>query len=123
MLNNSDLPHNVWGEALLTANFVLIKILFKSSNKSPCELWKKRILLYKMIKVWGCLSKVLFPLPKRTKLGPKTIDYVFISFTNASIAYKFLVFKSNVYGIHINTIVKSIDAKFFENIFPNKKKN
>ena len=76
MLNCSGLPHNLWGEALLTANFILNRIPFKNSNKSPYEVWKGRLPFYKMIKIWGCLAKVLIPLPKRTKLGPKTIDCV-----------------------------------------------
>ena len=37
MLNSSGLPHNLWGEALLTANFILNRIPFKNSNKSPYE--------------------------------------------------------------------------------------
>ena len=120
MLNSSGLPHNLWGEALLTANFILNRIPFKNSNKSPYELWKGRIPSYKMIKVRGCLAKVLIPLPKRTKLGPKTIDCVFIGFANASAAYRFLVYKSEVHDIHVNTILESIDAEFFEDVFPYK---
>ena len=73
MLNSSGLPHNLWGEALLTANFILNRIPFKNSNKSPYEVWKGRLPSYKMIKIWGCLAKVLIPLPKRTKLGPKQL--------------------------------------------------
>ena len=40
MLNSSGLPHNLWGETLLTANFILNRIHFKNSNKYPYELWK-----------------------------------------------------------------------------------
>ena len=72
MLNSSGLPHNLWGEALLTANFILNRIPFKNSNKSPYELWKGKI-PYKMIKVWGCLAKVLIPLPKRQNLVLKQL--------------------------------------------------
>ena len=120
MMNSSGLPHNLWGEALLTANFILNRIPFKNSNKSPYEVWKGRLPSYKMIKIWGCLAKVLIPLPKRTKLGPKTIDCVFIGFENASAAYRFLVYKSEVHDIHVNTILESIDAEFFEDVFPYK---
>ena len=52
MLNSSGLPHNLWGEALLTANFILNRIPFKNSNKSPYEVWKGRLPSYKMIKIW-----------------------------------------------------------------------
>ena len=121
MLNSSGLPHNLWGEALLTANFILNRIPFKNSNKSPYEVWKGRLPSYKMIKIWGCLAKVLIHLPKRTKLGPKTIDCVFIGFANASAAYRFLVYKSEVHDIHVNTILESIDAEFFEDVFLTRK--
>ena len=38
--------------------------------------------LIKTLKVWGCLANVQVLLPKRTKLGPKTIDCVFIGYAN-----------------------------------------
>ena len=59
-------------------------------------------------------------MPKRTKLGPKTIDCVFIGFANASAAYRFIVYKSEVHDIHVNTILESIDVEFFEDVFPYK---
>ena len=121
MLNSSRLPHNLWGEALLTANH-MNKIPFKKTNKSPYEIWKGRLPTYKTLKVWGCLAKVLIPLPKRTKIGPKTIDCVFIGFTNSSAAYRSLIIKFEVSNVHVNTIIESNDAEFFEGIFPYKEK-
>ena len=32
---------------------------------------------YQFLKVWGCLAKVAVPIPKKVKIGPKTVDYVF----------------------------------------------
>ena len=57
-------------------------------------------------------------MPIRTKLGPKTIDCVFIGFANATAAYRFIVYKSEVHDIHVNTILESIDVEFFEDVFP-----
>ena len=37
-------------------------------------------------------------------------------------AYRFQVYKSELPDIHINMIIESRDAMFFEDIFPNKKK-
>ena len=74
------------------------------------------------MKVWGCLAKVQIPLPKRTKLGPKTIDCVYIGPVSNSAAYRFLVFKSNIDDISKNTIIESVEAEFFETIFPYKEK-
>ncbi|CAL2241034.1 unnamed protein product [Prunus armeniaca] len=65
MLNSSGLPHNLWGEALLTANHILNRIPHKKSKQSPNEMWKGRIPTNNTLKVWGCLAKVQVPLPKR----------------------------------------------------------
>ncbi|KAB2632504.1 DNA polymerase zeta catalytic subunit-like [Pyrus ussuriensis x Pyrus communis] len=106
----SGAPHNLWGEALLAANTILNRIPHKKTNQSPYEIWK----------VWGCLAKVQVPLPKRQKLGPKTVDCIFIGHAYNSSAYRFLVHKSEIADIHINTILESAEVEFFEEIFPYK---
>ena len=122
MLNNSGLPHNLWGEALLTANHIFNRIPYKKTNKSPYQIWRGRLPTYKTFKVCGCLAKVLIPIPKMTKVGPKTVDCVFIGFANHSAAYRFLVIKSENPNVHINTIIESNEAEFFEGILPYKDK-
>ena len=72
------------------------------------------------LKMWGCLAKVLAPLPKKTKLGARTMDCIFIRYALNSSAYRFLVHKSEILDIHINMIIKSKDIVFFEDIFPCK---
>ena len=121
MLNSSGLPQNMWGEALLTTNFILNRIPQEKTNKSAYELWNGKLPTYKMLKVWGCLAKVQVPLPKRTKLGPKTVDCVFIGYALNSAAYRFLVVNSQVSEINNNTIMESIEAEFFEDVFPYNK--
>ncbi|KAK9100306.1 hypothetical protein Scep_023736 [Stephania cephalantha] len=110
---------NLWGEALLTANHILNRVPFKKLDKSPFEIWRGEN-PHKTLKVWGCLAKVQIPLPKRTKLGPKTVDCVFIGFAKNSAAYRFLVVKSHISDISENSIIESVDAEFFEHIFPFK---
>ena len=70
--------------------------------------------------MWGCLAKVIVPAPKRTKIGPKTVDCVFIGYAHNSNAYRFLVHDSKVSDVHKNMIFESKDASFFEDIFPCK---
>nr|GEU77298.1 retrotransposon-related protein [Tanacetum cinerariifolium] len=110
------------GEACLAANTILNKIPHKKSDKSPYQLWKGKQPSYKRVKVWGCLEKVQIPLQKRTKLGPKIVDCVYLGLTKNSVAYRFLVYKSNVEDISNNPIIESAEAEFFENIFPYKDK-
>ena len=62
----------------------------------------------------------MVPIPKRIKIGPKTIDCIYIGYAINSSANRFLVHKSDIPDIHVNTIIKSRNASFFENIFPSK---
>ena len=68
----------------------------------------------------GCLAKVQVPIPKRVKIGPKTVDCVFIRYATNSKACRFFVHKSEHPDIHDNTIMKSDSAEFFEHIYPYK---
>ena len=60
------------------------------------------------------------PIPKKRKLGPKTVDCVFLEYAFHSIDYRFLVVKSEVSDMHVGMIMESNDATFFEDIFPMK---
>ena len=68
----------------------------------------------------GCLSKIQVPIPKRVKIGPKTVDCVFIGYATKSKACRFLVHKSEHLDIHDNTIMESDSVEFFEHIYPYK---
>ena len=70
--------------------------------------------------MWGCLAKVQVPKLKQVKIGPKTLDCIFIGYANNSKAYRFLVYKLEILDIHSNTIIESDNAEFFEDIFPYK---
>lgn len=111
MLASSGLPSNLWGEAILSACYILNRVPFKKSDKTPYELWKGRQPSYAYFKVWGCLAKVATPRSKKTKIGPKTVDCVFLGYPEHTSAYRFMV-------IGENTIMESRDAVFFEHIFP-----
>ena len=65
MLVSSGAPHNLWGEALLTANYILNRVPHKKLDLIPFELWHGRTPSYHYLKILGCLAKVLAPLPKK----------------------------------------------------------
>ena len=67
--------------------------------------------------MWGCLANLLFPKPKKRKLGPKTFDASFIGYARNN-AYKFLVIRSENGRVEVNSIIETKNADFFENIFP-----
>ena len=120
LLISSGLPQNLWGESILTANYLLNKLPHKKLEKTPYELWKGKSPSYKYLKVWGCLAKVMVPTPKKVRIGPKTVDCIFIGYAHNSSAYRFLVHKSEIPDIHENTVIESRNASFFETIFPYK---
>nr|KYP31709.1 Retrovirus-related Pol polyprotein from transposon TNT 1-94 [Cajanus cajan] len=122
MLISSGLPDNLWGEALFTACHILNRIPYKNSDKTPYELWKNRKPNLKYLKVWWCLAKVNIPINKKRKIGPKTVDCVFLGYSLHSTTYRFLVINSEVSEISNNIIMESRDVVFFENIFPLKNK-
>ncbi|GKB13137.1 DNA polymerase zeta catalytic subunit-like protein [Tanacetum coccineum] len=123
MLITSWAPHSLWGEVCLAANTILNKIPHKKSDKTPYQLWKGKQPFYKRMKVWGCLAKVQIPLPKRFKLGPKIVDCVYLGPAKNSVAYRFLVYKSNIEDISNNTIIGAVEAEFFKKIIPYKDKD
>ncbi|KAD2805952.1 hypothetical protein E3N88_39329 [Mikania micrantha] len=67
-------------------------------------------------------AKMVVPPPKVQRLGPKTLDCVFIGYAHHSSAYRFLIHDSKNLEIHKNTIMESRNASFFEKIFPCLKK-
>ena len=106
LLISSGLPQNLWGEAILTANQILNRVPHSNTNVIPYEKWKGRKSNLKYFKVWRCLAKFQVPIPKRVKIGPKTVDCVFIGYATNSKACRFLVLKSEHSDIHDNTVMK-----------------
>jgi hypothetical protein len=60
------------------------------------------------------------PINQKRKLGPKTVDCVFLGYAIHSIGYRFLLINSEVHDMHVGTIMESRDAIVFENEFPMK---
>ena len=120
MLDTAGLSKAWWGEAILTASHVLNRIPNRNKETTPYEIWVGRKPSLSYLRTWGCLAKVNVPINKKRKLGPKTVDCVFLGYAHHSIAYRFLVVKSEVSDMHVYTIFESRDATFFENIFPMK---
>jgi hypothetical protein len=80
--------------------------------------WKKTSLSY--LRTWSCLTKVNVPINRKRKLGPKTVNCIFLEYAHHSIVYRFLVIKSEIHDVHIDTFLESHNVTFFENIFPMK---
>lgn len=120
MLDTASLSKAWWGQALLTSCHVLNKVPNMNKEKTPYEEWSGRKPSLSYLRTWGCLAKVNVPIAKKRKLGPKTMDCVFLGYAHRSIGYRFLVVKSEVPDMHVDSIMESRDATFFENMFPMK---
>jgi hypothetical protein len=106
------------GGAILTINFVLNRVVTKNREVTPYEGWNGRKPNVNFLRAWGCLAKENLPEPKKRKLEPKTVDCAFLGYAHSSMAYRFLVIKSDTPEQDVNTIMESRDASFFEDIFP-----
>ena len=95
LLISSSLPASMQREAILSACYIQNEVPHKKFNKTPYELWYNKPNLG-CLKVQGCLTKIALPDHKKMKLGSCTYDFVFISYAQKSIAYRFLVLKSDV---------------------------
>ena len=104
----------------MTSCHVLNRVPNKNKEKTPYEEWVGRKPSLSYLRTWGCLAKVNILIPKKRKLGPKTVDCIFLGYASRSVGYRFLVVKSKVPDMHVDTIMESRDATFFENIFPMK---
>jgi hypothetical protein len=65
------------------------------------------------------LAKVNVPINKKRKLGPKTVDCVFLGYAIHSVGYRFLIINSKVPVVE-GTIMELRDATFFEDEIPMK---
>ena len=101
-----------------TACHVLNRVPTRNKEITPYEEWEKKILTLSYLRTWGCLAKMNLPITKKRKLGPKTVDCIFLGYAAHSIAYRFLVVKYGVDDMNVGTVFESRDATFFEDIFP-----
>jgi hypothetical protein len=102
------------GEALLTASHVLNRISNRNKETTPYKNWVGRKPSFSYLCTCGCLAKVNVPISKKRKLVPKTVDCVLLGFAHHSIAYRFLVVKSEVPDMHVDKIFESRDATFLK---------
>nr|KAJ0212594.1 hypothetical protein LSAT_V11C400219000 [Lactuca sativa] len=116
MLSYSSLSEGFWGEAMLTACYILNRYPNKRSKNTPYELWCKKVPNLSCLKVWGCRVVVRLTEPKRKTLGERGIDRIFIGYAEHSKAYRFYVLESND-SVSVNTVIESRDAIFDEERF------
>ena len=91
MLVSSGAPQNLWGGSSFNCKLYFKQSIPQETWSISFELWYGRASSYYFFKMWGCLAKVLAPLSKKTKLGAKTMDCMFIGYALNSSAYRFSI--------------------------------
>ena len=84
MFIESHAPLNFWGEAILTACYVLNCVPHKKSKLTPFELWKGYNPSFGYLRDWGCLAFVRLMDTKITKLGKKVTTCDFLGYASNS---------------------------------------
>ncbi|GKC54009.1 zinc finger, CCHC-type containing protein [Tanacetum coccineum] len=110
------LSHGFWGEAMLTACYLLNRVPNKRNMITPYELWTKKKLNLNYLRVWGCRAVVRLLDSKLKTLGERGIECIFLGYAEHSKAFRFYVIEPND-SVAINSIIESRDAIFDENKF------
>ncbi|KAJ9550828.1 hypothetical protein OSB04_014873 [Centaurea solstitialis] len=111
MLTYSGLSDGFWGEAMLTACYLLNRVPNKRNKITPYELWHKKVPKLSYLRVWGCRAVVRLTDPKINNIGQRGIDCVFIGYPENSKCYRFYVIESNAY-VSVHYVIESRDADF-----------
>ncbi|GJU36690.1 zinc finger, CCHC-type containing protein [Tanacetum coccineum] len=110
------LSQGFWGEAMITACYLLNRVPNKRNRITPYELWTKKKLNLNYLRVWGCRAVVRLPDPKLKTLGKRGIECIFVGYAEQSKAFRFYVIEPNDLDT-INSIIESMDVIFDEHRF------
>jgi transposase InsO family protein len=114
MMAQANLPISFWGDALLTAAYILNRVPSQSVSSTPYELWKGEKPNLEHLRPWGSAGFVHNTAHKYGKLGPRARKHIFIRYSDSSKGYV-------MYGEHPNggmTEIESRDIDFIETDFP-----
>ncbi|KAJ9556935.1 hypothetical protein OSB04_011549 [Centaurea solstitialis] len=111
MLTYSGLSEGFWGEAMLTACYLLNRVPKKRNKLTPYELWHKKVPKLSYLRIWGCRAVVRLTDPKINNIGQRGIDCVFIGYPENSKCYRFYVIEPNDY-VSVHSVIESRDADF-----------
>ncbi|GJX45556.1 zinc finger, CCHC-type containing protein [Tanacetum coccineum] len=111
--DKGGLGQGFWGEAMITAFYLLNRVPNKRNMITPYELCTKKKPNPNYLKVWGCRTVVRLPDPKLKTLGKRGIECIFVGYAEQSKAFRFYVIKPNDL-VSINFIIESRDAIFDE---------
>ena len=117
MTSVSNLPPNMWSEALKTAVYILNRAPSKSVPKTPFELWNGWKPSLNHVHIWGCQVEVRVYNPHERKLDPRTVSGFFIGYAEKSKGYRFYC------PSHTHKVVEARNARFLEDYNTNESRS
>nr|GEV58100.1 zinc finger, CCHC-type [Tanacetum cinerariifolium] len=75
MLSYSRLSERFWGEAMLTAYYILNRTPNKNSKQTPYEIWTKKVPNLTYLRIWGRRAVVRLTEPKIKNLESKDVIF------------------------------------------------
>ena len=109
MLRIANLPKSFWGEAIVTACYLI--------NRSPSipldfdipkKVWIRKDVSFSHLKVFGCKAFIHVPKEQRLKLDSKSTPCIFVGYGDAKFGYKLWDSKEK-------KMIRSRDVVFHEN--------
>jgi hypothetical protein len=111
-----NLPISYWGDAILTAAYILNRVPSKLVPSTPYELWTGKKPDLSNLRPWGSASFVHDTSRKYGKLGLREKKCIFIRYSEHSKGYVLIGEQPN----RSVTEVESRDVDFIENEFPSR---
>jgi hypothetical protein len=86
-MSQTNLLLSFWGYALETVAFTINRVLTKSVERTPYEIWARKCPGLSFLKVWGCEAYVKRLMSD--KLTPKLDTYFFVGYLRETKGYYF----------------------------------
>jgi transposase InsO family protein len=101
MLKAKRVPNKFWGEAVLTAAFILNRCFTRSVDAmTPYEAWHGKKPDVRFLRVFGCVGHVKITRPHLQKLDDRSCPMVFIGYETGSKAYR--LFDPSTRRVHVS---------------------
>lgn len=112
MLYSSNLPSNLWAEAVSTAAYTMNRVPNREEKSvTPFEMWFGKKPDISHMRVFGCRAYGKVPDSLRTKLQPQAEKYIFVGYTNTDKNYR--LWEEGTTQVYVFR-----DAEFDESTFP-----
>ncbi|KAI3453505.1 hypothetical protein Pfo_010168, partial [Paulownia fortunei] len=114
IMGQPNLPISFWGDAILTAAYILNCVPFKSVPSTPYKMWHGRKPSLEGLHSWGSARFVHNTSHKHGKLGPRAVKHIFIRYCDHSKGY--VMYRKHPDGGI--TEIESRDVNFLKKVFP-----